>query len=469
MAEYAFDAFISYSHRDMQWGKWLQRRLESFPIPKDAGGNTVGRHLRIFRDQTDLAGAELQTTLQKELTSSRYLLVICSPDSASSRWVNEEVQYFISLGRRSHILPFIVSGEPHSDDPALECFPPAMRETDGDELLGANIQEIGRQKAFLKTASILLNLRFNRLVDREKNRRRRNLLIASVMLVLVGSVTGFLLWRNAAITRKNEELSFDIYGAALVSFARKDTLEPDEFAFLQASAESGNVDAILLLADCYQKGWGTEISPELAYSWYLKAAEMGSTQGMMAVANCYLNAFGVPEDPEQVFYWNRLAAEAGDSSGMVNLASCYEDGYGVPADASLALSWYRKSAEAGNDLGMYQLARCYRSGIGMDPDPAMAFTWMKKLADTGNVDALYNVALMYQYAYGTEENPRLAYLYYREAAEKGSADAMRMTGWCIENHYGVDNLPLEWYLKAAEAGSTEAIEDIQRLLPEQTP
>ena len=49
MEEFAFDAFISYSHRDMKWGRWLQRKLESFPIPREKGqrGDMRGK-LRIF-------------------------------------------------------------------------------------------------------------------------------------------------------------------------------------------------------------------------------------------------------------------------------------------------------------------------------------------------------------------------------------------------------------------------------------
>ena len=30
MDEFVYDAFISYSHRDMKWARWLQRRLETF-------------------------------------------------------------------------------------------------------------------------------------------------------------------------------------------------------------------------------------------------------------------------------------------------------------------------------------------------------------------------------------------------------------------------------------------------------
>lgn len=467
MAEYVYDAFISYSHRDMKWGRWLQRKLEAFHVPKISGEAVIGKKLRVFRDQTDLAGAELQASLRKELEAARYLIVICSPFSAASRWVNEEIGYFCSLGRRSRIIPFIVAGEPASEDPALECFPPALRSGGEDDPLGVNIQEIGKNKAFLKTASVLLDLRFNRLVDREKRRRRRTALTLCAVIFAASAVTGALLWRNAVIARENQQLSFDIYGAALVSFARKDTMEPEEMAFLRASAEAGNVDAMLMLADCCQKGWGMEADPAGAYQWYRKAAEAGNTQGMVGVANCFLTGVGVPEDPEQVFQWNLKAAEAGDASGMVNAASCYEDGFGVPQDQAAAFQWYEKAAEQGYDLGMYHLARCYRSGVGVEADPAQAFVWMKKLAENGNLEGMYNLALMYQFAYGTQEDPRQAYLWYRKAADAGSPDAMRMTGWCIENHYGVDNVPLEWYVKAAEAGDAAALEEIQRLLKEE--
>ena len=35
MEPFAYDAFISYSHRDLAWGAWLQRRLETRRIPRD--------------------------------------------------------------------------------------------------------------------------------------------------------------------------------------------------------------------------------------------------------------------------------------------------------------------------------------------------------------------------------------------------------------------------------------------------
>ncbi len=67
----------------------------------------------------------------------RYLIVLCSPNAAQSRWVNEEVRYFKSLGREDRILAIILAGEPNaSDDSAQadqECCPPALRYRIDDE------------------------------------------------------------------------------------------------------------------------------------------------------------------------------------------------------------------------------------------------------------------------------------------------------------------------------------------------
>lgn len=464
MNEFLYDAFISYSHRDLKWGQWVQRKLEGFHCPREAMEGWSGSgHLRIFRDQTDLAGAKLQESLNRELEQSRYLIVICSPASAASRWVDAEIRYFRSLGRENRILPFIVAGEPNSDQPELECFPPALREEKSDELLGVNIQEIGKSKAYLKTASVLLDVRFNRLVNREKQRKRRTGLTIGAITAVIAGVTGFLIWTNTEIKKENRALNFDIYGAAMLSLQLNDTMQPDELAFLQASAQEGNKQAMVLLGDCLKNGWGTPPDPEEAFKWFRKAADAGETSGMIATANCYANGIGTETDPEQCFQWNLRAAEMNDPAGMVNAASCYEEGYGTIQDTGQAFQWYEQAAKAGNELGMYHLALCYLTGTGTERDEAQAFNYTQALAEKGNAEAMYNLALMYQAGFGTEENPELAYQWYRKAADAGDAGAMRMVGWCIENRYGIQNPALEWYERAADAGDEEAREAAERL------
>ena len=463
MKAFAYDAFISYSHRDLRWARWLQGRLEAFRVPGDAGEALKGRRrMRVFRDQTDLAGVELAASLRRELEQSRWLIVVCSPSSAASEWVNEEAAYFESLGRGGHIIPFIVDGEPDSDTPALECFPPVMRSTDERHLLGASVREIGRTKALLKVISLLIDVRFNRLVDREKQRRRRTALTATAAVLAVGLSTAALLWRNVMVSRRNQVLSYDIYGAALVAFAQKEVIEPGDFEFIKSSAEAGNTYAALLLGDCYAKGWGTDRDDASAFAWYTVSAEKGDLVGMVALANCYSFGTGTAADQEAAFEWNMKAAELGSAEAMLNVAIEYELGKGTAADPDAAFAWYRASAEQGYDLAMYNLANCYRAGIGTAVDPEMAFYWMAKLAETGNAEGMYNLGMMYQHGYGTAEDPERAYAWYRRAADTGDADALYMTGWCLENRYGVTDPAQEWYQKAPDAGSDDAAAALRR-------
>lgn len=457
---FIYDAFISYSHRDMDSAKWLQRRLESYRIPKSlCERGERGSHLRAFRDQTDLAGVELQQALRSELDSAEYLIVVCSPDSAASHWVNDEIEYFISKHDADHVIPFIVDGEPESEDPELECYPPMLRSIDGYHFLGANVQELGKNKAFLKLLSILLDVRFNRLVDRDKQRRlRTGVIVGSLGVAIVVSLSCLLF-----LSVLNKAMSYRVYAADLISLRQPELMEPKDIIFLKRSAEAGNTDAIFFLACCYRSGWGTEEDPDSAFRWFRTGAEAGDPLCMIGLSNCYSNGIGTVIDKEQAFFWDLSAANTGNPEGMFNTAIAYEDGLGTEIDEKDALEWYQKSADAGYDLALYNLARCYMAGIGTDQDPQKAFDCMSKLAETGNTDAMYNLAMMYQEGYGTEEDPRQAFLWYRKAAIAGDANAMYWTGWCIENGYGTEGEALDWYLLAEANGNEEASEAIARI------
>ena len=127
---YKYFAFISYSHRDKKTVKKLQRRLESYHLPsalKKSNPNLPKNLKPVFIDELDLvAKGTLKTALQDNLRRSNYLIVICSPSSAKSPYVNDEVKYFIDSGRTDHIIPLIAEGVPHSGDPLTECFMPAI-------------------------------------------------------------------------------------------------------------------------------------------------------------------------------------------------------------------------------------------------------------------------------------------------------------------------------------------------------
>ena len=116
---FRYRAFISYSHQDKSWAAWLHRALEAYVIPRrlvgqtTAVGVTPARLAPVFRDRDELASAtDLGHKVNEALAQSGCLVVICSPRSAVSQWVNQEVLAFKRLGRSERIFCLIVDGEP---------------------------------------------------------------------------------------------------------------------------------------------------------------------------------------------------------------------------------------------------------------------------------------------------------------------------------------------------------------------
>jgi len=222
-ADYRYWAFISYSHADKSWGDWLHRALETYRVPKRLVGKTgasglVPRRLYpIFRDREELSvSSSLGATIQQALQQSRSLIVICSPRSARSRWVNEEIKYFKGLHREDRILALIVAGEPNAGEssagasPEEECFPEALRFRTGanGELTPELTEPIagdarkgkdGRLNAKLKLIAGLVAVDYDALKQREQERRRRYLMgLTALASTIALAMTGLAIFALAA-------------------------------------------------------------------------------------------------------------------------------------------------------------------------------------------------------------------------------------------------------------------------------
>ena len=103
MTKLRYRAYISYSHKDEAWAAWLHRALESYRVPRNLIGNktAVGevpaRIRPVFRDRDDLSSAtDLGDTVKQALADSESLIVLCSPEATSSRWVKDEIRHFLN-------------------------------------------------------------------------------------------------------------------------------------------------------------------------------------------------------------------------------------------------------------------------------------------------------------------------------------------------------------------------------------
>ena len=226
-ATFHYRAFLSYSHRDTTWGKWLHAALEGYRVEKDLVGREtpvgpVPQTLRpIFRDREDFsAGHSLTEQTSAALQDAQFMVVLCSPNAAKSQYVNEEIRRFKAMGRADYVIPLIVDGEP--GDPERECFPPALRfkvGADGaltderEEPIAADArpQGDGKEGAKLKVVAGMLGLGLDEIVGRaERARRRRLRNWVSALALMSATFAGLAVWaeinrREANVQRQHAE------------------------------------------------------------------------------------------------------------------------------------------------------------------------------------------------------------------------------------------------------------------------
>lgn len=217
-----YSAFISYNHRDRKVATRLHRSLETYRFPRHLQGRETAigplgdRLPPIFQDRAELASSsDLATSVREALEKTDSLIVICSPNGAKSRWVNEEIRAFTAMGLRHRVQCLIVDGEPNASrtpgmDPERECLPPALFENGGGEPLASDVRpgQDGWESARLKLLAGILAIPYNDLAQREAARRQKRLAIiavaATIGFVVMAALTIFaLLSRREAIAQRD--------------------------------------------------------------------------------------------------------------------------------------------------------------------------------------------------------------------------------------------------------------------------
>ena len=182
-------AFLSYSHADSAQARRLHALLERYVLPGRArkAHGLPRRLFPIFRDVEELeAAAGLTTRLQAALAESRWLIVLCSPQSAQSKYVNEEIECFLERHGPGRVLCVLLEGQPP------ECFPPAIRALKEEPLAADCRAGRDRDIAKLKLIAALAGVGFTELRDREAQRKKSTrLLLATAALLTASSALAY--------------------------------------------------------------------------------------------------------------------------------------------------------------------------------------------------------------------------------------------------------------------------------------
>ncbi|MCR5303204.1 MAG: TIR domain-containing protein [Lachnospiraceae bacterium] len=213
-------AFISYRHtkQDKRIAGRIRSLIENYKVPKalqaEYGGTRLGK---VFQDEAELpASSNLSDNIEKALDHSRFLIVICSPDTPQSQWVRHEILYFLKNHGHDHIIAVLVSDIPDNSFPPeiTTEYSPEGTPLRNLEPLAANLTSLdhkyapGRlRKEIVRIYAAIMNCSFDSLWQRERRQRViRTAVISAAALSLVLAFTVNTYIKNRQITQRNIQI-----------------------------------------------------------------------------------------------------------------------------------------------------------------------------------------------------------------------------------------------------------------------
>lgn len=220
-------AFISYRHKelDKNIAKQIHSKIERYTVPREMRETWGGKKLgKVFRDEEELpVSSNLSDSIYQALDNSDYLIVICSPDTPESLWVEREITYFIEHHGRDHVVAVLANGTPETS------FPKALTTVtdengnviDTIEPLAANLTGVNHEhstgrlnKEIVRLYAAIMGCPFDALWQREKRQRLHRILALVSILAAVAIGYGVVIFvnyqkiqeKNDQITAQNQEL-----------------------------------------------------------------------------------------------------------------------------------------------------------------------------------------------------------------------------------------------------------------------
>lgn len=149
--DFEYCGFISYSRDDnkvpgREWATWIKKRLENFRVPESCLarptklGAVPERLGKVCFDRSDLtAEGTLNDALVEKINRSRFLILLCSPTSAESKYVGLEIGHFIRKHGPERIIRIVIAGEQPPGMPRPKIFNDALPFANSSEASGTAI------------------------------------------------------------------------------------------------------------------------------------------------------------------------------------------------------------------------------------------------------------------------------------------------------------------------------------------
>lgn len=209
-------------------------------------------------------------------------------------------------------------------------------------------------------------------------------------------------------------------------------------------AESGDVNAMIELADIYTEGFRVGKDDAEAFRWYKAAAESGSIDGLIGLADCYKEGCGTEKDCEAAKALLLRAGSAGSGEAFKELGDLIHEESHSSEDEKQAHEAYQKAVKLGaTDAYASLVIECFTKDFRRkQKDPVPLALQYAAAARKANTDP--TTLLMISHLFTVVQDPRLlkpAADLAEKAAESGSATAYFILATYYAHGIGRDPSP----------------------------
>ncbi len=356
-ANVVYDAFISYSHgKDKPLAAALQAAMQRLGKPWYRR-----RALRLFRDDTALsASPHLWPSIERALDRSRFLILLASPESAASTWVDKEVATWLERNDPDTLLIALCDGDLAWNEAACDFsasavmpLPPALRSGFTDEPFWIDMRRyrdgVGRRDPRFTDlaasfAATVRGMPKEDLLSQELREQRRAVRLAGSAVVLLLVLLGLAGWQWRVAQAERDRAEHTLAVATQTATGLVVDLEQQ---FRDIGVPAATVEGILTRVRTLQEELtqGNEQSPELRVSQaaaLLESADsqltLGDTKGALASARQARDIMqalfaGARDRTDYRYLLSASAVKIGDvlvvQGDLTGALAAYRDGIGL--------------------------------------------------------------------------------------------------------------------------------------------
>lgn len=199
--------------------------------------------------------------------------------------------------------------------------------------------------------------------------------------------------------------------------------DPQQLIKLTQSAEAGNSQAQMSLANHFFKGENTPKTQLKALEWLEKAAYQNYGPALTQLGLLYETGQHVRQDNSKAATLYKRAVDQNYAPAMNNLAYLHKTASGVAFAPDKAIALYKHAITLKNTRAMLIFGHMHLHGLLMPQNTEEAFHFFKMAADLKDPDGLYQLGLIHELGETVPQNLQLAWNYYQQAAKLGDKRA----------------------------------------------